>query len=78
MRENKDEIHAFSHLPFGFGTRMCLGKKRGSLYKAVLSVLYSFFTMFTHIQYRLQFMFLITPKAEGVVTLEVAMFSRSV
>ena len=27
LRENKDENHAFSSLPFGFGTRMCLGKK---------------------------------------------------
>ena len=26
LRENKDENHPFSNLPFGFGTRMCLGK----------------------------------------------------
>ena len=28
LRENKDEIHAFSNLSFGFGTRMCLGKRK--------------------------------------------------
>jgi len=27
LRENKDENHAFSNLPFGFGTRMCAGMK---------------------------------------------------
>ena len=26
LRGNKDENHPFSNLPFGFGTRMCLGK----------------------------------------------------
>ena len=26
LRENKDEINAFSNLQFGFGTRMCVGK----------------------------------------------------
>ena len=35
LRENKDETHAFSHLPFGFGTRMCLGKKIKVCFSAI-------------------------------------------
>jgi len=31
LRENKDEIHAFSNLSFGFGTRMCLGRRVAEL-----------------------------------------------
>ena len=27
IRESKD-VHSFSHLQFGFGPRMCVGKKR--------------------------------------------------
>ena len=27
LRENRGESHAFSILPFGYGVRMCLGKK---------------------------------------------------
>ena len=27
LRENRGEYHAFSILPFGYGVRMCLGKK---------------------------------------------------
>ena len=32
MRENKDEQHAFANLQFGYGVRMCLGKKIRSLF----------------------------------------------
>ena len=27
LNKDKDENHAFTNLPFGFGTRMCLGKR---------------------------------------------------
>ena len=30
LRENRDQHQAFRHLPFGFGARMCVGKKRAS------------------------------------------------
>ena len=32
LRENRGESHAFSILPFGYGVRMCLGKKMDALF----------------------------------------------
>jgi len=31
LRENKDESHPFSSVPFGFGSRMCLGRRLAEL-----------------------------------------------
>ena len=38
LRESK-EVHPFSHLQFGFGPRMCVGKKRYySIYFLICSI----------------------------------------